>query len=63
MRSIGVVHTNASNDEIKEDNKLVPSQVEIFSQFEESLEGLEGFSHVIIIAYLDQLKPDQIGPL
>jgi len=63
MRAIGVVHTNASNDEIKEDDKLVPSQVEIFPQFEEALEGLEEFSHVIIIAYLDRLRPDQISPL
>jgi tRNA-Thr(GGU) m(6)t(6)A37 methyltransferase TsaA len=63
MRAVGVVHTNSSKDEIREHKKGLRSQVEIFSQFEEALEGLEGFSHVIIIAYLNQLRPEQKGPL
>jgi tRNA-Thr(GGU) m(6)t(6)A37 methyltransferase TsaA len=61
MRAVGVVHTSATHDEIRENKERDPSQVEIFPQFEEALEGLDGFSHVIIIAYLDQLRPDQIG--
>jgi tRNA-Thr(GGU) m(6)t(6)A37 methyltransferase TsaA len=63
MRPVGVVHTDASADEIREHKRGIVSQVEIFPQFEDALDGLEGFSHVIIIAYLDRLRPEQIGPL
>lgn len=63
MRAVGVVHTNASNDEIREHKKGLLSKVEIFPQFGEALEGLEGFSHVIVIAYLNQLRPEQTGRL
>ena len=57
------MYTNASKDEIREHRKGFLSRVEIFPQFEEGLEGLEGFSHVIIVAYLNQLRPEQIGRL
>ncbi len=63
MRAVGVVHANGSNDEIREHKKGLLSRVEIFPQFEEALEGLDGFSHVIIIAHLNQLRPDQTGRL
>jgi tRNA (Thr-GGU) A37 N-methylase len=36
--------------------------VEIFAEFEEALEGLDGYSHLFIISYLRRLRPDQIGP-
>ena len=63
MRAVGIVHTSASNDEIRERKKGILSKIEIFPQFKESLDGLEGFSHVIIIAYLNQLRPEQTGRL
>lgn len=63
MKAVGIVHTSASKDEIKERKKGLLSQVEIFPQFEEALDGLEGFSHVIIIGYLNQLRPEQTGRL
>ncbi len=63
MQAVGVVHTNSSKDEIRVHKKGLLSQVEIFPRFAEALEGLEGFSHVIIIAHLNQLRPDQTGRL
>ena len=63
MQAVGIVHTSASQDEIRERKKGLLSQVEIFPQFEEALDGLEGFSHVIIIGYLNQLRPEQNGLL
>jgi len=63
MQPVGIVHTSTSHDEIRERKRDLLSQVEIFLQFEEALDGLEGFSHVIIIAYLNQLRPEQIGRL
>ena len=63
VQAVGVVHTQSSQDEIRAHKRGLLSQVEIFAQFEEALEGLEGFSHVMIIAYLDQLRPEQLGTL
>jgi tRNA-Thr(GGU) m(6)t(6)A37 methyltransferase TsaA len=63
MQAIGVVHTDASEEEIRDRNKGVLFEVEVFPQFEEALDGIEGFSHILVIAYLDQLKPEQKGRL
>jgi tRNA-Thr(GGU) m(6)t(6)A37 methyltransferase TsaA len=63
LKPVGVVHTNASDNQIKEENREVEAIVEIFPEFEEALEGLDGYSHLFIISYLHKLRPDQIGPL
>jgi tRNA-Thr(GGU) m(6)t(6)A37 methyltransferase TsaA len=63
LKHIGVVHTNASDNHIKEEHREVEAIVEIFPEFEEALEGLDGYSHLFILSYLHKLRPDQIGPL
>jgi tRNA-Thr(GGU) m(6)t(6)A37 methyltransferase TsaA len=62
LKPIGMVHTNASDTQIKEENK-VEAVIEMFPEFEEALEGLDGYSHLFILSYLNKLRPDQIGPL
>jgi tRNA-Thr(GGU) m(6)t(6)A37 methyltransferase TsaA len=61
LKPIGVIHTDASDSQIKEENREVTAVVEIFPSFEEALEGLDGYSHLFIISYLHKLRPDQIG--
>jgi tRNA-Thr(GGU) m(6)t(6)A37 methyltransferase TsaA len=61
LKPIGVIHTDASDNQIKEEQKEVEAIVEIFPEFEEALEGLDGYSHLFIISYLHKLRPDQIG--
>jgi len=39
------------------------SRLEVFPEFAEALEGLDGFSHIFVLSYLDRLRPEQIGPL
>jgi tRNA-Thr(GGU) m(6)t(6)A37 methyltransferase TsaA len=63
LKPVGVVHSKASDSQTKEENKGVEAIVEIFPEFEEALEGLDGYSHLFIISYLHRLRPDQIGPL
>ena len=63
LKTIGVVHTNASDNHIKEENREVEAIVEMFPEFEEALEGLDGYSHLFILSYFHKLRPDQIGPL
>lgn len=63
MQPIGIVRTAASADEIRERRKGMHSEVEVYPQFEEALDGLEGFSHIFVLAYLNQLRPEQVGHL
>ena len=63
LKPIGVVHTNASDSQIKEEHREVEAIVEVFPEFEEALEGLDGYSHLFILSYFHKLRPDQIGPL
>jgi tRNA-Thr(GGU) m(6)t(6)A37 methyltransferase TsaA len=61
LTPIGVIHTDASDSQIKEENREVKAIVEVFPDFEEALEGVEGYSHLFIISYLHKLRPNQIG--
>lgn len=61
LQPIGLIHTNASNHQIKEDTRDNKAIVEIFPEFEEALEGLDGYSHLFILSYFHKLRPDQIG--
>lgn len=63
LRPIGVVHTHASDDQIREEEKEVKGVVEILPEFEEALEGLDGYSHIFIISHFHKLRPAQIGPV
>jgi tRNA-Thr(GGU) m(6)t(6)A37 methyltransferase TsaA len=61
LKPIGVVRTSVSDSRIKEEHWEVEAVVEIFPEFEEALEGLDGYSHLFLISYLHKLRPDQIG--
>jgi tRNA-Thr(GGU) m(6)t(6)A37 methyltransferase TsaA len=63
FRAVGVVRTRASDDELRENHEEAESTVEVFPEFQEALEGLEGFSHIFVLSYLNKLRPEQIGPL
>ena len=63
VRPIGVVHTSASKDEVKEGKGGMLSEIEVFLPFEPALDGLEGFSHIFVLGYLMVLWPVVIGPL
>jgi tRNA-Thr(GGU) m(6)t(6)A37 methyltransferase TsaA len=61
LKPIGVVRTSVSDSQIKEEHGEVEAIVEIFPEFEEALEGLDSYSHLFIISYLNKLRPNQIG--
>jgi tRNA-Thr(GGU) m(6)t(6)A37 methyltransferase TsaA len=58
-----VVRTEASDDEVRERSRELEVTIEIFPEFQEALEGLDGFSHIFVLSFLNRLKPEQIGPL
>lgn len=63
LKAVGLVHTAATPDEIRERRKGMHSEIEIYPQYEEGLDGLEGFSHIFVLAYFDQLRLEQVGHL
>ena len=62
FRPIGVVHTKAGDDDVKEKGHQ-EGELEIFPEFAEGLDGIEGYSHLFVLVYFDRLRPEQIGPL
>ena len=63
FKPIGQVKTQSSEPDIRAEGKDSPGELEIYAEFEPALEGLDGYSHLFVLAYFDRLRPDQIGPL
>lgn len=63
FKPIGVVHTRASKDEIKNHKEGIESVIEVYPQFADALDGIDGFSHIFVVGYFHSLRPEQIGPL
>jgi tRNA-Thr(GGU) m(6)t(6)A37 methyltransferase TsaA len=63
LRPVGVVRRDESDDDVRLRAAESGSRIEVFPEFEEALDGLEGFSHIFVLSYLNKLRPDQIGPL
>jgi tRNA-Thr(GGU) m(6)t(6)A37 methyltransferase TsaA len=63
FRPVGVVRTEASDDEIRERSQELEATIDIFPEFQEALDGVEGFSHIFVLTFLNRLTPGQIGVL
>jgi tRNA-Thr(GGU) m(6)t(6)A37 methyltransferase TsaA len=63
FKPIGIVKTHATADEIREKGAQAVGELEIYPEFEPALEGIDGYSHLFVLAYIDRLRPEQIGPL
>ena len=62
LTPVGVVRTDATPDEIRA-RKDVEGRVEIDPRLAEGLDGIDGYSHLFLLTYLDRLRPEQVGPL
>ena len=63
LKPIGIVHTEASDEQIRREIKDVEAVIEVFPEFEEGLKGVDGYSHLFILSYLHKLRSEQVGPL
>ncbi|MGA2785225.1 MAG: tRNA (N6-threonylcarbamoyladenosine(37)-N6)-methyltransferase TrmO [Candidatus Bathyarchaeia archaeon] len=63
LKPIGTVRTEASDDQVRERAHDSESRIVILPEFEQALDGLEGFSHIFVLNYLHKLRPDQTGVL
>jgi len=59
LRPVGVVRIPSSDDEVREKYSELEATVEVFPEFREALDGLEGFSHIFVLSYLHKLRPDR----
>jgi tRNA-Thr(GGU) m(6)t(6)A37 methyltransferase TsaA len=63
LAPIGEVHTRATPDEIRSREGRGEAEVEVYERFQDALDGLEGFSHVFVVGYFNQLRREQVGAL
>lgn len=62
FKPIGVIRTKGSDADVREKGDL-EGELEIYPEFAEGLEGIEGYSHLFVLVYFDRLRAEQIGPL
>lgn len=63
LTPIGVVRVRESEDFVRNAAEGVPGIIEIFEDYIKGLSGIEGFSHLIVIAYLDRIMDYQRNTL
>jgi len=59
FKPIGVVHVRASDEEVRASPAGVEGVLEIYEEYAEGLHGIEGFSHLIVIALLHKVPEER----
>jgi tRNA (adenine37-N6)-methyltransferase len=54
LKPIGYVRTKAAGDEVKD--KTQASQIVIDSEFSEAMQGIDGFSHIFVLFWLNEVS-------
>jgi tRNA-Thr(GGU) m(6)t(6)A37 methyltransferase TsaA len=57
LTPIGIVHTNVNENELLQE-RLVEGRLEIYQDFIEGMNSLDGFSHLILITFLDRVSSE-----
>jgi tRNA-Thr(GGU) m(6)t(6)A37 methyltransferase TsaA len=65
LHPIGIVRVEASDDDVKgrKHGADCESRIQILAEFTAGLEGLNGFSHIFVLSFLNKLRLDQLGVL
>ncbi|MCS7142444.1 MAG: tRNA (N6-threonylcarbamoyladenosine(37)-N6)-methyltransferase TrmO [Aigarchaeota archaeon] len=56
LRQIGVVRTDATDEEVRERSGNLSGRIEFFDEYAEALEGIESYTHTFVIAYLNKVE-------
>ena len=60
LEPIGVVRTRLSNDAVKESwPNGIEAEIEVFEDYVEALDGIDGFSHLIVLFYMHETSDEQ----
>lgn len=57
IKPIGYVKTEAKGKEVRDKNRT--SKIIIFRDYIDALEGIEGFSHIVVLFWLDRISTKQ----
>ena len=63
FKPIGQVKAEFSESDVRAEGRDLTGELEIYSEFEDALAGIDGYSHLFVLGYFDRLRSDQIGPL
>jgi len=63
VHPIGIIRTEAGIDEVREGSREIRSTVEIYPQYRQGLKGIDGYSHLFVLCYLNQLRREQLDVL
>ena len=63
FKPIGRVRAQFADSDVRAEDKDLEGELEIYAEFEAGLEGIDGYSHLFVLAYFDRLRPDQIEAL
>jgi len=53
---IGVVRVSCEDEDVKTSFDGVRGGIEVYEEFSQGLEGIDGFSHLILVAYMNKVK-------
>ncbi len=57
---VGVVRTTLSNDEVKQSwHEGIEAEIEVFEEYAPALDGIVGFSHIIVLFHLHETTNEQ----
>jgi len=56
FRPIGYVSHDYSDEEVRNSYNGVNAKVIVYKEYEDGLKGIESFSHIILISFLDKVK-------
>jgi tRNA-Thr(GGU) m(6)t(6)A37 methyltransferase TsaA len=60
LKPVGVVKTALSDDEVKENwHGGIEAEIKVFDEYSPALDGIEGFSHIILLLYLHETTEAQ----
>lgn len=60
LKPVGVVRTPLSNDEVRQSwHEGTNAEIEIFGDYAQALEGIEDFSHLVVLFYLHETTAAQ----
>lgn len=58
FRVVGYVKTLHSDEEVKNSLNGVEGYIEVLEEYSEGLRGLEGFSHIIVVAFMHKVSEE-----
>jgi tRNA-Thr(GGU) m(6)t(6)A37 methyltransferase TsaA len=63
FKPIGEISIQTSDAEIRDETRELEGELVIYPEFEDGLEGIDGYSHLFVLTYFHKLRTEQIGPL